>query len=144
MDTGGRSAIRRAWRAVRRRYFTAGFDLRGWTMVVVMALWLWLNVFDLLVTYDGLAAGGAYEANHLMSRLIRQPLLAVPLKMALAYMVLKLVERVETRTPYSGLAPLLAANVYLGWACLHNLNVVNGLHDWSQFLRYYPLAGLPR
>ena len=113
-------------------------------MVVLMALWLWLNVFDLLVTYDGLASGAGYEANHLMSRLIRQPLLAVPFKMALACVVVKLVQRVETRTPYSGLAPLLAANVYLSWACLHNLHVVSGIQDWSQFLRYFPLAGLPR
>ena len=112
-------------------------------MVVLMALWMCLNVFDLLITYDGLTASTTYEANRLLSGVIRTPLLAVPLKMSLAYVVLKLVERVETRTPYSGLAPLLVANLYLSWACLHNLNVINGVEDWSHFLRYYPLAGLP-
>jgi len=113
-------------------------------MIVLMALWVLLNVFDLLITYDGLSAGAAYEANRLMSWVIAMPALAVPLKLSLAYIVLKLVERVEKRTPYSGLGPLLAANLYLSWACLHNLHVVAGSEDWSQFLRYYPLTGLPR
>jgi len=102
-----------------------------------------LNVFDLLITYDGLVAGGAYEANRILSGIIRRPLLAVPIKMSLAYVVIRLVQRVETRTPFSGLVPLLAANVYLSWACLHNLYVVGGSEDWSHFLHYYPLAGLP-
>lgn len=113
-------------------------------MIILMALWLCLNVFDLLITYDGLAMGKAYEANWVLAGVIRRPLLAVPLKMSLAYVVLRLVQRVETRTPYSGLAPLLVANLYLSWACLHNLHVMSGLEDWSKFLHYYPLAGLPR
>jgi hypothetical protein len=119
-------------------------DLRGWTIVFVMALWMCLNAFDLLVTYDGLADGTAYEANRVFARIMATPLIAVSLKMLLAYIVLKLVERVETRTPYSGLAPLLAANLYLCWACLHNLHVIGGSEEGLQFLRYYPLAGLPR
>jgi len=109
-----------------------------------MAVWICVNVFDLLITYEGLATGHAHEVNRFLSGVVRTPALAVPLKMSLAYVVLKLVERIETRTPYSGLAPLLAANLYLSWACLHNLNVINGVEDWSHFLRYYPLAGLPR
>jgi hypothetical protein len=112
-------------------------------MVVLMAVWLLLNVFDLLITYDGLASGVAYEANRVMGRIIRIPWLAVPAKMSLAYLVLKLVERVEIRTPYSGLVPLLAANLYLSWACLNNLYVLNGARDGSHFLQYYPLTGLP-
>lgn len=143
MKWPGQSLLERAW-LVARRYLAPHLDLRAWTMVVLMALWMCLNVFDLLITYDGLTAGTTYEANRLLSGVIRTPELAVPLKMSLAYVVLKLVERVETRTPYSGLAPLLAANLYLSWACLHNLNVINGVEDWSHFLRYYPLAGLPR
>lgn len=108
-----------------------------------MAAWMLLNVLDLLITYDGLGMGSTYEANRLMSAVIRTPGLAVPLKLSLAYVVLRLVERVESHTPYSGLVPLLAANVYLSWACLHNLHVVSGDQDWSHFLRYYPLTGLP-
>jgi heme/copper-type cytochrome/quinol oxidase subunit 3 len=101
-------------------------------------------VFDLLITYDGLATGVAYEANRFLSRAISIPAVGVTVKLSLAYAVLKLVERIEARTPYSGLAPLLAANVYLSWACLHNLHVISGVQDWSHFLRYYPLTGLPR
>jgi heme/copper-type cytochrome/quinol oxidase subunit 3 len=127
-----------------RRYLNAGLDLRGWAMIVLMAAWMLLNVFDLLITYDGLATGVAYEANRFLSRAISIPAVGVTVKLSLAYAVLKLVERIEARTPYSGLAPLLAANVYLSWACLHNLHVISGVQDWSHFLRYYPLTGLPR
>jgi hypothetical protein len=108
-----------------------------------MAVWLWLNALDLLITYEGLASGRAYEANRLMAEIIRRPLVAVSVKMSLAYVVLRLVERVEVRRPYSGLTPLLAANIYLSWACLHNLYVVSGSEDWSHFLRFFPLTGLP-
>jgi len=126
-----------------RRGLGRDLDLRAWAMIALMSLWMLLNVFDLLITYDGLAVGVAYEANRVMSRIIQAPALAAPIKLALAYVVLKLVERVETRTPYSGLAPLLAVNIYLSWACLHNLSVLNGAADGSHFLRYYPLTGLP-
>jgi len=126
------------------RYLDESLDLRGWAVIVLMAAWMLLNVLDLLITYDGLAMASAYEANRFMSAVIHTPALAVPLKLSLAYVVLRLVERVEMRTPYSGLVPLLAANVYLSWACLHNLHVVGGDQDWSHFLRYYPLTGLPR
>lgn len=128
----------------RLRHLLLQFDLRGWAIVVLMALWMLLNAFDLLITYDGLGSGRAYEANRFLARVIGMPALAVAVKLSLSYGVLKLVERVERRTPYSGLAPLLAANVYLAWACLHNMNVLSGNQDWSHFLRCYPLAGLPR
>jgi len=127
-----------------RRYLNPGLDLRGWAMIALMAAWMLLNVFDLLITYDGLATGVAYEANRFLSRAISIPAVGVTVKLSLAYAVLKLVERIEARTPYSGLAPLLAANIYLSWACLHNLHVISGVQDWSHFLRYYPLTGLPR
>ncbi len=119
-------------------------DFRGWAVVVLMAVWMLLNVFDMLITYDGLNSGIAYEANRVMARVVGTPALGVALKLSLAYVVLKLVERVEARRPYSGLVPLLAANIYMSWACLHNLYVVAGVDDWSHFLRYYPLTGLPR
>jgi hypothetical protein len=108
-----------------------------------MAVWVWLNALDLLITYQGLGAGVAYEANRVMTGIIRHPVLAASVKMLLAYLLLRLVERLEARRPYSGLAPLLGANVYLAWACLHNLYVVTGQQDWSGFLRFFPLTGLP-
>jgi heme/copper-type cytochrome/quinol oxidase subunit 3 len=127
-----------------QRLFNLRLDLRERALVVVMAVWMLLNVFDLLITYDGLGSGIAYEANRFLAHAIAMPVVGVTVKLSLAYVVLKLVERVEARTPYSGLAPLLGASVYLSWACLHNLHVVSGVEDWSHFLRYYPLTGLPR
>ncbi|HUT75294.1 MAG TPA: DUF5658 family protein [Armatimonadota bacterium] len=127
-----------------QRLFSLRLDLRERALVVLMAVWMLLNVFDLLITYDGLSSGIAYEANRFLARAIAMPVVGVTVKLSLAYVVLKLVERVEARTPYSGLAPLLGASIYLSWACLHNLHVVSGVEDWSHFLRYYPLTGLPR
>jgi hypothetical protein len=138
-----RPLAERAWPKV-RDYLVPELDVRGWIMVALMALWMSLNVFDLFITYDGMVSGRAYEANRLFSRLLANPLAAVPLKLALAYVVLKLVERVELRTPYSGMTPLLLVNIYLSWACLHNLEVVSGSGSGAEFLRYYPLAGMPR
>jgi hypothetical protein len=109
-----------------------------------MAIWICLNVFDLLVTYQGLSLGLAYEANRFMAAFMRFPALAASVKLALAVLVLHAVQRIETRTPYSGLLPLLGANFYLAWACLHNLDVLAGQTGLSQFLRWYPLAGPPR
>jgi hypothetical protein len=83
------------WRAA-TRYATQNLDVRGWTMIVLMAVWLLLNVFDLLITYDGLSVGVAFEANRVMNRVIHVPAIAASVKMSLAYVVLKLVERVET------------------------------------------------
>lgn len=121
----------------------AGFDLRQWTIILAMAVWVWLNALDLLVTYQGLRMVGIYEANRAMAGLIRHPIAAITVKMMLAYLLLKLIERLETRRPYSGLSPLLAANIYLSWACLHNLQLVRGHTDWSLFLRFFPLVGPP-
>jgi hypothetical protein len=130
------------WRIATSR-LNPDLGVRGWTMIVLMVLWMLLNVYDLLITYDGLSAGVAYETNRFLSGIIRFPALAASVKLVLAYAVLKLIERVETRTPYSGFAPLMAANIYLSWACLHNLAVLNGAADATGFLRYYPLTGTP-
>jgi len=133
---------RELW-SIAKSHLNPGLGLRGWTMIVLMVLWMLLNVYDLLITYDGLSSGVAYETNRFLSGLLRVPALAASVKLVLAYAVLKLVERVETRTPYSGLAPLMAANIYLSWACLHNLAVLSGVGGAAGFLRYYPLSGLP-
>ena len=132
----------RAWQAV-RQFLRPRMSLRGWTLVTLMTLWLCLNVFDLLITYRGLRVGTAYEANRVFSTIIHVPLLAITLKMTLAWLLIKLVQRVEQRTAFSGLVPLLLANIYLSWVCLHNLHIVNGAADGALFLHFFPL-GLPR
>lgn len=133
----------RIWQDI-RQFLVPTLNYKEWTIVLLMALWLYLNVFDLLITYQGLADGLAYEANRFFSKIIHLPVLAVTIKMSLAYVVLKLVQRVEDRTSYSGLVPLLLINIYLSWVCLHNLHIVNGHVDGAHFLRYYPLLGLPQ
>ena len=133
----------RAVRFVRTHRPKPGFSLRSWVLIIAMAVWMWLNSLDLMITYGGLGSGRAYEANRVMSGLMQHPVLAVSVKMLLAYGLLKLIERLERRVPFSGLAPLLAANVWLSWACLHNLYVVSGGEDWSHFLSLYPLTGPP-
>ncbi|MHB9106400.1 MAG: DUF5658 family protein [Armatimonadota bacterium] len=131
-----------AWQAL-RRYCTPDFSFRDWTLVLLMALWLYLNVFDLLITYQGLVEGTVYEANRFFSKIIHIPVLAVTLKMSLAYLLIKLVQRVEDRTAFSGLVPLLLANIYLSWVCLHNLHILNGVGAGAHFLRFFPLLGQP-
>jgi len=126
-----------------RQYLVPTLNYRGWTIVLLMALWLYLNIFDLLITYQGLRVGTIYEANRFFAPIIRYPVLAISIKLTLAYLVLKLVNRVETRTPYSGLIPMILVNLYLCWACLHNLNIMNGIESGSHFLRFFPLAGQP-
>jgi hypothetical protein len=117
--------------------------VRYGAVVLAMAIWIFLNVFDLLITYEGLALGLAYEANRFMAAFVRFPVLAVSVKLTLAVLVLHAVQRIETRTPYSGLLPLIAVNLYVAWACLHNLDVIAGQSVPSYFLRWYPLAGSP-
>ena len=134
------SPAARAWRKA-WQYLIPTLNFRDWTIVLLMALWLYLNIFDLLITYQGLTAGTAYEANRFFAGIMHLPVLAVAIKMILSYCVLKLVQRVETRTPYSGLVPLMLANIYLCWVCLHNLNILNGVTEGSHLLRFFPLAG---
>lgn len=131
----------RVW-ATMRGFIIPVFSLRDWCVVLLMTLWLYLNTFDLVITYQGLRDGVAYEANRFFAPIIGMPVLAVAIKLSLAYLVLKLVERIERRTPYSGMVPLLLINLYLCWVCLHNLHILNGT-DGLHFLRFFPLAGTP-
>ena len=130
------------WEKV-RQYLTPTLTLRGWMLVLLMAVWLYLNIFDLLITYQGLIEGTAYEANRVFAHIIRIPVLAVAVKLSLAYLLLKLIERIEQRTPYSGMVPLLLVSLYVSWVCLHNLNILNGVAGGAFFLHFFPLACPP-
>jgi len=107
----------------------------------LMLFWVLVNLFDLLVTSWAVGIDRAYEANPVMAYLLQFPPSAVAVKFALTLVVVWLVHRVEQRTPFSGVWPMLAADVYVAWACLHNVLVLLGQE--SPFLRVYPLAGLP-
>lgn len=109
--------------------------------VALGIIWLALNLFDLGITFWAIEAGLAYEANRLMRPIIGMPVLAALVKLGLAYLVLRVVERIERQTPYSSLPVLLATNVYLGLACVGNVMVVMGhpCGEWFHLLN--PLRG---
>lgn len=113
----------------------------GPVLTLLMATWVLLNLFDLLVTYWAVGLERWYETNPFMASLLRSPPLAVVVKFTVVWIVIWAAERIDRRTPYSGIWPMLGVNAYLGWACVHNVLILLGRD--SAFLRYYPLAGLP-
>ncbi len=106
-----------------------------------MAVWMVLNLFDLLITYWAVGMGGFFETNPVMAVLLRYPPLAVMAKFLVTFVVMWAADRIQRRTPFSGAWPLVAVNLYVGWVCVHNVLMLAGYE--SSFLRYYPLAGLP-
>jgi hypothetical protein len=113
---------------------------RKWFLILGTS-WLCLNLFDLGITFWAIEAGLAYEANRLMRPIISVPLLATLVKLGLAYLVLRLAERIECQTPYSSLPVLLATNLYIGLACVGTVMTVMGhpSGDWFHYLN--PLGG---
>src|SRR6185437_1676333 len=63
-------------------------------------LWLFLNLFDLGITFWAIQSGVAIEANRWMVNIIPYPILATLVKLGLSYVALKLAERIELRTRY--------------------------------------------
>jgi hypothetical protein len=103
--------------------------------------WLFLNLFDLGITFWAIEAGLAYEANRLMRPIIGIPVLATLVKLGLAYVVLRVAERIESQTSFSSLPVLLAANVYIGLACIGNVMTVMGHPHGEWFHALNPLGG---
>jgi hypothetical protein len=98
--------------------------------------WLFFNLFDLAITLWAVEAGAAVEANPLMRPLIAIPLLATPVKLGLAFLALKLAERIHYRTPFPSVPVLLLMNLHIGLACASNvLTVLDSPHaDLFRFL----------
>jgi hypothetical protein len=103
--------------------------------------WLALNLFDLGITFWAIEAGLAYEANRLMRPIIGMPVVATLVKLGLAYMVLRVAERIERQTPYSSLPVLVATNLYIGLACVGNVMIVMGHPSAEWFHMLNPLRG---
>lgn len=103
--------------------------------------WLGLNLFDLGITFWAIEAGLAYEANRLMRPIIDMPVVATLVKLGLAYLVLRVAQRIERQTPYSSLPILLATNVYIGLACIGNVMIVLGHPSAEWFHALNPLRG---
>jgi len=88
-----------------------------------MAVWLLLNVLDVLSTYQALSTGKATEINPLMSLLIGTPLLLITAKMLLAYGAVKIVEKASARSIYYSVVSLLVLNIYVALVCANNIIV---------------------
>jgi hypothetical protein len=102
--------------------------------------WLFFNLFDLGITFWALETGTAVEANPLMRPLVAVPLLATPVKLGLAFLALKLAERIHCRTQYSSFPVLLAMNVHIGLACVSNVLTVLGSPHAEVFQFLNPLG----
>jgi hypothetical protein len=98
--------------------------------------WLCFNLFDLGITLWAIETGVAVEANPLMRPLVAVPLLAAPVKLGLAFLALKLAERIHCRTPFSCVPVLVLMNLHIGLACVSNvLTVLDSPHaDLFRFL----------
>src|SRR5260370_32031345 len=75
-------------------------DWHKWFMPLGV-LWLFLNLFDLGITFWAIQSGLAIESNRWMANVIPYPIPATLIKLGLAYVALKLADRIELRPPFS-------------------------------------------
>jgi len=116
------------------------WPVTGAWFVPLGASWLLFNLFDLGITFWALEAGLAVEANPLMRPLVGIPLLATPVKLGLAFVALKLAERIHCRTHFSSLPILVAMNLHIGLACVNNVLTVLGSPHTQYFQFLNPLG----
>jgi uncharacterized protein DUF5658 len=102
--------------------------------------WLCLNLFDLGITFWAIQSGVATEANRLMAIIIHYPLPATLAKLGLAYLALKIAERIELRTRFSSVPILALICAYLFLANVSNVLTCFGSTPPTWFHRFFPLA----
>jgi hypothetical protein len=112
---------------------------RRWFLVLGFS-WLFLSLFDLLITFWALAAGRAIEANPVMAPIIHSPVVATCVKLLLVYLGLKAVELIRLRTRYSSIPVLALMNLHIALTCLNNVLVVHGM-PIARYLRFVNLLG---
>jgi hypothetical protein len=110
-----------------------------WFMPLAI-LWLFLNLFDLGITFWAIQSGVATEANRLMALVIHHPIAATLMKLGLAYLALKIAERIELRTRFSSVPILLLIDAYLFLANVSNVMTCFGSEPPTWFHRIFPLA----
>ncbi len=103
-------------------------------------LWLFLNLFDLGITFWAIQSGAAIEANRWMANIIPYPIPATLVKLGMSYLALKLAERIELRTRYSSVPILAMIDTYLLLACISNVLTCFGSTPPTWFHRVFPLA----
>lgn len=114
-------------------------DWHWWFMPLAL-FWLFLNLFDLGITFWAVQAGLATEANRLMALIIHYPIAATLAKLGLAYLALKIAERIELRTRYSSVPILIVIDLYLLLACISNVFTCFGSAAPTWFHHVFPLA----
>lgn len=114
-------------------------DWHRWFMPLGI-LWLFLNLFDLGITFWAIQSGVATEANRLMAVIIHYPVPATLAKLGLSYLALKIAERIELRTRFSSVPVLLVIDAYLLLACISNVVTCFGRTAPTWFHRVFPLA----
>jgi hypothetical protein len=92
-------------------------------IIGLLALWFVLNSVDLFSTYQALSTGCAAELNPLMAAIIGLPLLAVTMKMTLAYAAARIVERMAARNSLYAIVTVLMLNAFLLLVCISNFRV---------------------
>lgn len=110
-----------------------------WFMPLAL-FWLFLNLFDLGITFWAIQSGVATEANRLMALVIHHPIAATFTKLGLAYLALKLAERIELRSRFSSVPILLMIDAYLLLANISNVLTCFGSEAPTWFHRIFPLA----
>jgi hypothetical protein len=110
-----------------------------WFMPLAI-LWLFLNLFDLGITFWAIQTGVATEANRLMALIIHHPIAATLTKLGLAYLALKMAERIELGSRFSSVPILLMIDVYLLLANISNVLTCFGSEPPTWFHRIFPLA----
>jgi hypothetical protein len=110
-----------------------------WFMPLAI-FWLFLNLFDLGITFWAIQSGLAAEANRLMALVIHYPIAATLTKLGLAYLALKMAERIELRTRFSSVPILLMIDAYLFMANVSNVLTCFGSEAPTWFHRIFPLA----
>src|SRR5262249_24687188 len=96
-------------------------------------LWLFLNLFDLGITFWAIQSGIAIEANRWMANVIPYPIPATLVKLGLSYVALKLAERIEVKTRFSSVPILLMIDAYLLLACISNVMTCFGTTPPTRF-----------
>ena len=102
--------------------------------------WLFLNLFDLGITFWAIQSGVATEANRLMAAIIHYPIPATFAKLGLSYLALKMAERIELRTCFSSVPILVLICAYLLMACISNVFTCFDPTPPTWFHRFFPLA----
>jgi hypothetical protein len=114
-------------------------DWHKWFMPLGV-LWLFLNLFDLGITFWAIQSGLAVEANRWMANIIPYPVPATLVKLGLSYVALKLAERIELKTRFSSVPILAMIDAYLLLACISNVLTCFSTNAPTWFHRFFPLA----